>query len=63
MSVVIKNMDMPTNCAHCPCLSVDSEGVKCGTPDGKGQRICSDSLYFDNWRPKFCPMEGCNDKG
>lgn len=57
MSVKIKNMDMPTNCAHCPCLSVSSKGVRCGTPEGEDKRICPDSLYFDNFRPKWCPME------
>ena len=55
--VIIKDMDLPTNCAHCPCLCVTVDGVLCGTPDGKDKRICQDSLYFDNFRPKWCPME------
>ena len=54
--VIIRNMELPTNCAHCPCLTVNSGGVECGTPVGKGEKICPDSLYFDNFRPKWCPM-------
>lgn len=57
MSVKIKGMTLPTNCAHCPCLKVSSGGAECGTPEGKDKRICPDSLYFDNFRPKWCPME------
>ena len=59
--VKIKNMEMPTNCAHCPCLNVSSGGAKCGTPEGIDKRICPDSLYFDSFRPKWCPMEDCNE--
>lgn len=55
--IAIKNMTMPTNCAHCPCLTVSHSGVKCGTPEGEDKRICDDSLYFDNFRPKWCPLE------
>ena len=54
--VVIDQMSMPTNCSHCPCLSVTADGVQCGTPAGKGKKICADSLYFDEFRPKWCPM-------
>lgn len=54
--MVVIDMDMPTNCAHCPCLSVTVDGVICGTPEGRDKRICSDSLYFDKFRPKWCPM-------
>ena len=55
--VIIKDMEMPTNCAHCPCLVVFTGGAECGTPIGREKRICPDSLYFDNFRPKWCPME------
>lgn len=54
--VVIERMNLPTNCAHCPCLSVTAEGVRCGTPAGEGRKICADSLYFDEQRPAWCPM-------
>lgn len=54
--IVIDNMELPTNCAHCPCLCVTSDGYKCGTPEGRDKKICADSLYFDNFRPKWCPM-------
>lgn len=56
MNVIIKDMEMPTNCAHCPCLTITWEGAKCGTPTGEDKRICQDSLYFDEFRPKWCPM-------
>lgn len=59
--VQIRGMDMPTNCSHCPCLCVTSEGVRCGTPEGMDKRICPDSLYFDNFRPKWCPMMEVKD--
>jgi len=61
MNVVIKDMELPTNCAYCPCLCVTAEGVRCGTPTGKEKRICQDSLYFDNFRPKWCPMSEVDD--
>ena len=35
--IVIDNMELPTNCAHCPCLCVTSDGYKCGTPYGWGE--------------------------
>ena len=54
--MVVIDMEMPTNCAHCPCLSVTVEGVRFGTPEGKKNKICPDSLYFDDFRPKWCPM-------
>lgn len=57
MNVIITDMDMPTNCAHCPCLNFSRGGVKCGTPTGEDKRICDDSLYFDNFRPAWCPMK------
>lgn len=60
MDVIIRNMEVPTNCAHCPCLSVTVDGVVCGTPTGKDKRICQDSLYFEEFRPKWCPLEGIN---
>ena len=59
--LVIKEMEMPTNCAHCPCLTVTVEGVRCGTPTGKDKRICADSLYFDEHRPKWCPLKEVDD--
>jgi hypothetical protein len=59
--VQIKEMTMPENCAKCPCLSVTFEGGVCGTPVGKGKRICQDSLYFPNFRPKWCPMSEVKD--
>lgn len=55
--VTIEDMDMPTNCAHCPCLCVTVDGVRCGTPAGKDRKICADSLYFPEFRPKWCPMK------
>lgn len=61
MNVIIKNMKVPTNCAHCPCLVVFSGGYRCGTPEGEDKRICPDSLYFDNFRPKWCPMQEVSD--
>lgn len=54
--IAIKEMTMPTNCAHCPCLSVTVDGVKCGTQAGREMDICPDSLYFDCFRPKWCPL-------
>lgn len=60
MNVIIKDMSIPTNCAHCPCLTVTANGVQCGTPTGNDKRICADSLYFDNFRPKWCPLEEMN---
>lgn len=62
-SVVIRDMGMPTNCAKCPCLTITSYGASCGTPAGKGQRICADSLYFDECRPEWCPMEEVKKDG
>lgn len=62
MDLVIHDMKLPTNCANCPCLSVTFGGVKCGTPTGEDKRICPDSLYFDNFRPKWCPMEEIADE-
>ena len=59
--LAIKEMEMPTNCAHCPILSITYGGVKCGTPVGEDKRICSDSLYFDNFRPKWCPLTEVED--
>lgn len=53
--VQIRDMDMPTNCAHCPCLTVTADGVRCGTPTGKDQKICADSLYFDEQRKAWSP--------
>lgn len=61
MKVEINGMGMPENCAKCPCLSVTSGGVQCGTPNGLGKRICPDSLYFPNFRPKWCPMKEVED--
>lgn len=62
-AVIIEGMPMPTNCAKCPCLHVSSYGAECGTPAGKGQRICADSLYFDEHRPTFCPMREVKNDG
>ena len=61
MALLIKDMQMPTNCAHCPCLVVTFKGVKCGTKEGEDKRICEDSLYFDNFRPKWCPLQEVQD--
>lgn len=55
--VIIKNMDMPSNCAKCPCVVVWGGEARCSTPTGLDKRICPDSLYFDGFRPKWCPME------
>ena len=59
--VIINDMELPTNCAHCPCLVVFSGEAECGTPIGRGKRICADSLYFDDFRPKWCPMTEVKD--
>lgn len=42
-------------------LSCVFGGAECGTPIGKGKRICADSLYFDDFRPKWCPMTEVKD--
>ena len=59
--VVIKDMDIPTNCSHCPMLCVTWGGCRCGAPIGEKERICADSLYFDNFRPKWCPLQEVED--
>ena len=61
MKIVIEDMQMPTNCAHCPCLTVTADGVRCGTPTGRDRKICADSLYFDEQRPTWCPMKEVDD--
>lgn len=61
MIIVIEGMKMPTNCAHCPCLTVTADGVRCGTPAGRDRKICADSLYFDEQRPTWCPMKEVDD--
>lgn len=61
--IQIKGMSMPTNCAHCPCLSVTADGVMCGTPEGNGKKICADCMYFDDNRPKWCPIEEVEENG
>lgn len=55
--MVVIDMDLPTNCAHCPCLSVTAEGVMCGVKQVLYKKICPDSLYFDEHRPVWCPMK------
>jgi len=60
--VKIKGLKMPTNCAHCPCLVIFRGGVECNTEVGRDKRICPDSLYFDNFRPKWCPMTEVADE-
>ena len=54
-TIAIKGMEMPTNCAECPCLYTDYKGWHCGTKIGEGKEICQDSLYFPQ-RPKWCPL-------
>ena len=61
MKIVIEDMQMPTNCAHCHCLTVTADGVRCGTPAGRDRKICADSLYFDEQRPTWCPMKEVDD--
>ena len=59
--IAIKDMQMPTNCAHCPMLCITYSGYKCGTPVGEEKKICADSLYFDSFRPKWCPLQEVKD--
>ena len=56
----IKGMNMPENCAKCPCLYIDYRGWHCGTPEGEKHKICQDSLYFPQ-RPKWCPIVELNN--
>ena len=58
--IAIKGMKMPENCASCPCLYTTFDGWHCGTPEGKGKKICQDSLYFPQ-RPKWCPIVELED--
>ena len=60
--LLIVGEKMPTNCAHCFCLVTDHNGRHCGTTAGDGKRICDDSLYFDQMRPKWCPLEEVKDE-
>lgn len=59
--LVIEGEAMPTNCAHCFCHYVDSNGFHCGTKAGAGKKICPDSFYFDNQRPTWCPCKEVKD--
>ena len=59
--MVLVDMEIPTNCAHCPMVVITVEGARCGTETGKDKKICADSLYFDDFRPKWCPIKEVKD--
>lgn len=51
MSVLIKGMEMPTNCQHCPCVDDDSRYCKAAQKAEyeRIDRIARDEGALESW--------------